>query len=253
MGKGSRTLKTSTLSFRVIELLEELEGARVTEVAEELDIPPSTAHSHLATLEELGYVIKEGDFYHPSLEFLRHGNYVRNRKEEYRIAEMYTDKLHERTDCRSIFVVEEHGRGVFLHTASGERPEWRHEELGNKLYLHNTAVGKAILAEMPDRRVDEILERWGLPEQTDRTITDREELMDELDAVRERGYAFNRGENITDMWAVGVAVTGRDGQVVGAFSASGAAKTMQGDWFTDELPESVLGIANEFELDLSLM
>lgn len=252
MSEG-RTLKTSTLSFRVVEVLERLEGARVTEVAEELEIPPSTAHNHLATLEELGYVVKEGDFYHPSLEFLRLGHYVRNRKEEYRIAELYTQKLNDRTDCRSIFVVEEHGRGVFLHTASGDRPEWRHEDLGNKLYLHSTAVGKAMLAELPPRRVDEIVDRWGLPEQTDNTITDREELEAELEEVRDLGYAFNRGENISKMWAVGVAVTGRDGQVVGAFSVSGAAETMRGEWFENELPETVLGVANEFELDLSLM
>lgn len=253
MGNTSRTLKTSALSFEIVELLVELDGARVTEVANQLDIPPSTAHTHLATLENLEYVVKEGDFYHPSLEFLRLGTHVRTRKEEYDLAHSYTKKLYDRTDSHSIFVVEEQGRGVFLHRITGERPDWRHETLGNKLYLHNTAVGKAILAKLPEDRVTEIVDRWGLPRQTDNTITDEDELRDELETVQERGYAFNRGENIDKMWAVGVAVTGRDGQVVGAFSVAGAAESMQGDWFETELPKTLLSVANEFELDLSLM
>lgn len=246
------SLETTKTSLEIIEALRDLDGARVTEIADRLDRPPSTIHNHLCTLMNEEYVIKNADFYYLSLRFLKLGHYVQGRKREYRLASEYLDKLNEQTGLRSLFVVEEHGRAVILHTRSGSHAEWQHERRGNRLYLHNTAVGKAILAEFPDERVEEVLEEWGLPAKTDKTVQDRADLYAELEDVRERGYAFNRGENIEGLHAVATAVTDSVGSVVGAFSVSGASKALQDDQFEQELPEVLLGIANEFELDIVL-
>ena len=93
--------------------------------------------------------------------------------------------------------------------------------MGERIYLHSTAAGKAILATFPESRVNNIVERWGLPELTDRTITSREDLDAELATVRDQGYALNRGEDQDGVYAIGQAVRKPSGIVLGALSIAG--------------------------------
>jgi DNA-binding IclR family transcriptional regulator len=80
--------------------------------------------------------------------------------------------MYERTDLRSNFSVEMAGKAVFIHSASGNKMGWHHERMGNRLDLQSKAVGKAILSELRPRRVEQIIDRRGLPAETDQTITD---------------------------------------------------------------------------------
>lgn len=253
MGKKSgRKRKTTETSFEIVETLIELDGACVTEIAEEIDVSPSTAHEHLSTLYEMGYLIKDDNVFYPGLKFSQIGRYSKNRKEAYTIAEEYTIKLGEKLGWRSNFVVEEHGKGVFLHIYSGDQADWEHEKIGNRQYMHNTATGKAILAHLDSEYRETILDQWGLPETTPNTITSREELYDELDDVREQGYAVNHGENIEGIRTFAVPATTSDDQVLGSFSVTIPSHVAEEDWPTEEFEKDALGIVNEYELELSL-
>ena len=247
-----RTLKSTETTLEILDLLKERDGARVTELADILDRAPSTVHSHLATLEAQEYVVKEGDIYYLGLHVLELGDYVQNRKEAYQVAKSYTEQLADETECRAVFVVEENGRGVYLHTYSGKHAVWRYSTIGKRFYLHQTAAGKALLSQLPKARVEEIVDQWGLTAKTSNTITDRDALFDQLDTTRERGYSFNREEQLDGVKAVGVPVTGPNGEVIGAFSVASPMNRLTGEWFSEELPSIVLGVANEFELEYSL-
>lgn len=249
---GGRQVQATKTSLEVMETLRELDGARVTELAEALDLSPSTVHAHLSTLVGADYVVKSGDIYHLSLQFLGLADYVRNRRKAYRIAESYTEQLAEETDCRAVFAVEENGRGVYMYTYSGKHAVWTYSTVGKRFYLHQTAVGKAILSRLPTDRVERILDRWGLPAATENTITDRAVLFEQLDAAEERGCSFNHEEQLEGVKAVGVPVEDRDGQVAGAFSVASPANRVTEERFEEDLPTILLGVANEFELENSL-
>lgn len=249
---SGRTLKSTKTTLEIIDRLRELDGARVTELAADLDKAPSTVHSHLSTLAEEEYVIKEGDVYFLGLHFLDLGEYVRNRKEAYRIAESYTEQLAAETECRAVFVVEENGQGVYLHTFSGKHAVWRYSTVGKRFYLHQTAAGKALLSQLPEQKVEQIIDQWELPSRTENTITDRDRLFEQLESIRDRGYSFNREEQLDGVKAVGVPVTGPQDRILGAFSVASPANRMSDEWFEEELPSIVLGVANEFELEYSL-
>ena len=248
----SNTLKTTAVSIEVLEIIEEMGSARVSELAERIGRPKSTVHGHLTTLQSEEFVVKRGDVYHLGPELLRLGNAVRTREEGFVLAREFTERIFEKTGLRSNFSTEMGGKAVILHSASGDKTGWAHERMGNRLNLHDTAVGKAILSKLPRRRVEQILDRWGLPAQTDQTITDRETLFAELETVREQGYAVNHEENIADLHAVGVAATEQSGELIGGFSIAGPKHSLTGEQREREMAQAVIELINEYELELSL-
>ncbi|WP_049903781.1 IclR family transcriptional regulator [Halococcus agarilyticus] len=249
----SKTLNTTAMSIEILELLEEIDGGRVTEIAELMEAPKSTIHGHLATLKSTEFVIKRGDIYYLGPELLRLGNEVRTRKKAFVLAREFTEKMFEQVGFRSNFSVEMGGKAVFIHSASGNKMGWAHERMGNRLYLHSTAVGKSILSKLPRRRVEQILDRWGLPAETNQTITNRADLFAELEEIRDRGYAVNHEENIEDLHAVGVAATEQSGDVIGGFSITGPKHSFAGSERERQLAEVLTELVSEYELELSLV
>ena len=249
----SENLKKTTLrSLTVAETVMRLDGATLAEIADELDLAKSTAYSHLQTLRERGYLVKEGETYHVGMQFLHVGGYAASRKPYYRMIRAKVRMLAQSTNERAQFIVEENGRGIYLYSDAESPGAVRTDvRLGKWASLHTTAAGKAILANLPRSRVEEILDRHGLPAETERTITDRDELFEALDRVRERGYAYNRSERLDKQWAVGVPVVGESGEVVGGLSVSGPEHRMKGEQFEQELPAMLMGVANEVELNLA--
>jgi DNA-binding IclR family transcriptional regulator len=237
--------------LEILDEIRELNGARVTEIADHLDLAKSTVHRHLSTLQEYDYVIQEGEEYHMGLRFLTLGEYARRRNPVYRQAAPLVEKLAQETEERSLLMVEEHGKAIYLHRGVGNRAVRTNSNVGTRRHLHTIAGGKAILAHLPEERVHEILDRWGLPQVTKHTITDREEFFDELERVRERGIAFNREEAIEGLNAVASPVLTRDDTVVGSLSVSGPAHRVKGEWFEEEIPDLLLGTANELMLNMT--
>ncbi len=246
----SRTVGSTETLLSILEALEASGGARVSDLADEIGMADSTVHSHLSTLKANGYVVKEGDIYQLGGRFLRFGEYVRNRRTAYEMAKPKVKMLAEETGERCQFIVEEHGRGVYLHRETGSQAVLTDSGLGKRIYLHATAAGQALLAALPDHRVEAIIEQWGLPELTENTITDSDELCEELTAVRERGYAINMEENTEGLHAIGVTIQGSNGEVIGAISVSGPSHRMKGDLFEQDIPDLLLGTANELELNI---
>lgn len=251
MGGDTRaTVSSVERSYEIVHTLQELDGARIQEIANRLDLAPSTVHKHLATLEKLGYATKEGGQYRVGMRFLTIGGQIRNRSEGYRLAIELVSRMVEETDERAQFVVEDGGHGIYLHTESGEQAVRLDRRIGKRRYLHANAAGKAILSQLPKSRVEEILNRWGLPAETPNTITDPDELRDELDQIRSSGIAFNDEESVEGLRAVGAPVVAPSGMVLGAFSISGPARRLKGDHYREELPDLILGFVNELKLNL---
>lgn len=246
----SDTVKSAERTMAILEAICELDGADLSAVAAEVGCSKSTAHRHIATLEEHEYIVREGDTYYVGLRFLRLGELARNRKDSYRMAGSKVAELAEATDERAQFIVEEHGRGVYVYRETGRRAVQTDSGIGKRVPLHATSAGKAILASLPGDHREEIVQRRGLEAITDNTITDREALAAEIETIRERGYAINDQENIDGLRAMGVPIQ-VEGRVIGALSVSGPTHRMRGEWFQQDLPELLLGTANELEINVA--
>lgn len=247
---GPGRVSTTATVFRIVETLREMDGARVTELADRLDVATSTVHRHLSTLHDLEYVVKDGDVYRLSFRFLGIGEYTRDRRDAYRMAKEKVSELADETDERVQFIIEEHGRAVYVFRENGAHAVQADSGIGKRIPLHATAAGKAILAHLPGERVDEIIAARGLSAQTENTTVDETELRDELDTIQERGYSFNKQESIEGLRAVGVVVKNENDRVMGALSVSGPTHRLRDDFFEDEVPSLLLGTANELELNI---
>lgn len=248
---GTKSVKSVETALRVIETLRERDGAGVTELADVLDQPNSTIHNHLKTLERNEYIVNEGGTYRIGTKFLELGARTRDHHPIYEVARPEVDRIAEETGELSGLVIEEHGRGVFLYRAKGEEAVHVDTYPGKRIYLHGAALGKALLAALPPERVSEILDRHGLPALTDNTITDRDDLLAELEAVRETGIAFDDEERLEGLRSVAAAVTTDDGDVLGAISVAGPTSRLRDDRFRREMPEVVQSAVNVIKLNVT--
>lgn len=225
MTDEGRTFTTTETSFAVVHAIEDAGGATFTGLRSELDLPKSTLYYHLNTLEKLGYVVQEDGVYQLGLRFLSHAEHAKRKERAFDVVRSEARDLADRIPEEISFATAENGRLVVVyHNIGGSA--MTDFGIGQYLYLHATANGKVLLAEMPESRVDEIVDRWGLPALTENTITDRAVLKTELDAVRERGYAVNDEEQREGLRSVGAKITKPDGSVLGALAIDGATYRM---------------------------
>ncbi|ELY62893.1 IclR family transcriptional regulator [Natrinema versiforme] len=234
------TLKTTARSLALIDRVREHGGANLPLLAEDLSLAKSTVYKHLSTLYECGYLVKEGDEYHIGPKFLGLGEHARSRKRGYQVADDAVRELTDATDEEIDFVIEDHGRVVTISESYHKWVKYPDDSnssryrarMGTYYHMHATASGKAILAELGRDRTEAILDRWGLPANTDNTITDRRTLFEELERVDDRGYSIDNEEFTEGLRSVGMAVDQPDGPPIGAMSVSGPSYRI-----TDEVIE----------------
>ncbi|RLM53466.1 IclR family transcriptional regulator [Halobellus sp. Atlit-31R] len=246
---SGRHVQAVQISCDILEALRELDGAGVSELAEKLDRSKATIHNHLSTLAANEFVVRNGDLYEVSLRFVDIGEYAKGQIDIYEVAKEEVDRLAEETGEVAQFMIEEHGRGVYLHKARGENAIQTASYTGNRKLLHYTALGKSILSQLSTERINAIIDRHGLPQRTSKTIASREELFDELETIRQKGVAFDDEEVLQGLRCVAAPIKHPNGDVCGAISISGPTSRFKGDRFHKELPEVVEGAANVIEVN----
>ncbi|MWV40913.1 IclR family transcriptional regulator [Natrialba sp. INN-245] len=236
-------------TFEILEVIQELDGAGVSEIADRVDIGKSAVHNHLTTLANEEYVDKDGDQYYIGLSFLGLGAYARNRTPIYDAAKAEVDKLADETGELVNLLVEKNGMGIYLYQAKGDNAVELDTHEGKRVRLHCTGLGKAILAFRPDEEVERILTEHGLPAETSHTITDREEFLAELETVREQRYAVDREERLNGLRCIAAPITDDTDRSIAAVSVSCPVHRVGDDRFYNDLPEAALGTANVIELE----
>lgn len=235
-------------AFNIVESLEKLDGATVSELANHEGIPKSTAHIYLKTLYDIGYIIQDGATYRLSLRFLKHGGYARHRLNFYQAAKSQIDKLSTETGEVVDIGVEENGKRVLLYKSEGPEGVTQKPTTGEYTHMHMTALGKALLACQSDKRVEEIIATHGLPPATEYTITDRKALFEELETVRKQNFSIEDQERRNGIKAVGVPIRDDHNKAIGAISISGPMSKLTNERITNDLLGQMRNAANIIEI-----
>lgn len=235
------THETTQRAIEILNFIKNENGARVSDLIAEFDVSKSSMYVHLNTLAEEGLIVRENGQYWVGARFRSFSVAATNRKPSYNIVLNKMSELEDEVDAEVEFLVEESGRiNVMYHSENVSHNRIR-------LHAHNTAAGKAILAELPDQRVTEILDQHGLPNETENSITDRDRLFSELAEVSEKGYAYNDQECFDGYHGIGAAVTGIDGSILGAITIGGPVYRIPEDRLKHDTADLLLDAVSEVE------
>jgi IclR family acetate operon transcriptional repressor len=236
----------------LLYIVSQKEIIGVSEAARELDMPNSTVHDYLRSLEEMGYLKKTDEGYSLTTRLLEMGARHRLQMEIYTTAGEEIKKIARETGEHASLMIEEDGLGIFLTTVMGEHAVGVAAHDGTRTPLHATAPGRTILAHLPDDRVDEIIDQRGLPSLTQKTITDRAELQSELESIRDRGYASEEGETLDGIRGVAAPILERNAnKILGAISVYAPTSRTKQDNFEETVQDLLIESANIIELNLT--
>jgi DNA-binding IclR family transcriptional regulator len=109
---------------------------------------------------------------------------------------------------------------VYLATVQSSGPVSISHRPGAQTHLHSTAMGKVLLAEMPDEDVRALLTQRPLPKLTTRTKVSVPQLLADLETVRRQGYATSEEENRLGFYSVGAAIRDASGAAIAVISGA---------------------------------
>jgi len=239
-------------AFNILARVIENDGASLGDLSADFDKPKSTTHGYLKTLMNVGLVTLEEGEYRASIRLLEMGAQARNQRSIYHAAKSEVKRLAVTTGQMASLMTEERSWGVTLYSAGGLSEIELNVHPGLHSKLHTTSGGKAILAELNRQRVSEIIDEQKLGARTRHTITDIDDLMAELEAIKDRGYAINSEERVIGMRSYGATVTDRDENPVGALVVFGPATRIDADSDQDRpIPDLLLEAVNIVEVNLN--
>jgi DNA-binding IclR family transcriptional regulator len=217
------TNKSLGKAVRVLKLFSAHEPRlSVTEISLRLDIPKSTTHNILKSLQAEGLVEKvEGDAYALGTDIIALGQSVRVNVEIRDRAAPHIRALADLAGESVYLTIKEGDHILYIYAVESSRRLIARTAVGDRMFMHCTGVGKAILGHLPENEVRDILGRTGLPAITDHTITDLETLIEETRAIRARGYSFDNGENEVGTHCIGAPIYGPRRNVIGGCSVAG--------------------------------
>lgn len=236
-------------AFKIINDLSENGSGRVSELSERLDMPVSTVHDYLQALVATGYVTVDEKEYRTTTQFLEVGHRQRHRLEVFKAVQDELETVAEETGEHATLLIEEDDQAVILAVQEGPDAINLFAYPGARMPLHATAPGKAMLAHMSEDRVDEIIDRHGLVEVTPRTITDRDVLIEQLDQIRQQGYAVDEGERIAGMVCIAAPILDKSDRIRGAVCVCGPRSRIDEER-RDEIADVVQHAANVTQVNL---
>ncbi|WP_435181334.1 IclR family transcriptional regulator [Halorussus sp. AFM4] len=235
------SIQTLERAFEILEVLRENDGLTLTEISEMLDIPTSTVHVYLQTLNREGFVTRENRQYRNGLKFLEYGGAVRQQYEIYDAARDVLQQLAFETGERAGLGVEEHGKRVLLGTEDGRSAVSDNVPIGEFTEMHWTGLGKCLLAHLPSSRREAIIEESDLPQATENTITDPEDLKEELASIREQGFALEDEERRDGIRSVDVPILTPDDEIIAAIGLTGPVNRFG----PDQIPQYISLLQNK--------
>jgi IclR family acetate operon transcriptional repressor len=210
-------------TFKIITELAQGDPLSLNDAAQRTGIPKSTAFRVLATLQYLGVVVRDRD------------------EKKYRLGRMLTELARETSMMETLRRIAlphmlqlrdafgetvnlgelQHDKVVYVEVVPSEYALRLSERPGATVWALSTSLGRCILAFSPQERVASLIGTRKLPALTQFTITQPKKLKQELEKIRERGYAIECEESALQATCVGVPILDRKGIAVAALSISG--------------------------------
>lgn len=199
----------------------------VTEVAQKLGFVKSTSFRLLQALEHEGFLRRvSGSKYALGWKIFELGARIQATGGLGTTIREELGRLVALTHETANFAILDRGEVLHLYKFESSRNLRLPSTVGRRAPAHSTGLGKALLASLPPMTVSEIIEERGLAGFTSHTITDRTALLQELERIRERGYAVDKEEFEEGLICIAAPIK-NSASVSAAVSISGPASRLQ--------------------------
>lgn len=216
-------------AFHIIDMLERSSlGLTKTDIAKRLDLPYSSTFNLLSTLEDHGYARKDPERgrYYVGPRLINADRLMADEGTLRRAAAPVMRKLIEGTSFTSHLAVLRGGDAVYIQKQEPAGFFRLNTWVGQRVYVHTSAVGKALVCELSKDEVREIWKR-GLPRRTALTVTSFRSFWNELRRTRERGYAIDDEEDQIGGRCVAVPIRTPSGKLVASLGVSAMSDHLQ--------------------------
>jgi DNA-binding IclR family transcriptional regulator len=244
-------LKGLEKTLRVLDLFTvERPEWGLLELSEAASMPVSTLHRIITVLKRHGLVAQDPQSKKYGLGYgsIDLGRRASSGLPIRQIATPTMRRLAEQTGETIVLTVlnDMRDRAVCIERIESRHDLRLHLEVGERSYLHAGASSKVLLAYLPDEHVSELARRVGLPILAHNTIRDLGALQEELQRIREDGYAFSREETNPGAWGVAVPILDNEKKAIAALGI--ASPTSR---HTDDVQSRFIALTIEAGRDIS--
>jgi DNA-binding IclR family transcriptional regulator len=226
-----RINNSTARTIDIIKLLAERHAPlTLTEISNTLGIPKTSTYDIIATLMDRNILEYENRLFKTiqlGLGLFEITLLALGKRDLHRVARPYLDQILERTGETVYLAVENNGEVVYLEKAEGSAAVRYSADLGTRLPLYCTGLGKSILAAYPNEKVREIVAGYSMRSFTSQTITNVMDLQEELAATRLRGYAIDNQEVTEGIFCVAAPIYGAGDKPVAAISIASGSSMLQ--------------------------
>ncbi len=209
---------------KAINLLDVLTSSKkpmtLGKLSHDTGIPLSTARRLLLTLMEHRLVNQndEDSLYSPGFRLFEMAYRVFNDMNLITLSAPILDQLNNETKLTIHLGILEGDKVVYVDKREADRPVRMYSAVGRHAPIHCTALGKALIAFIPDDDLDQIIKKTGLPRHTERTITSRDKLLEDLALIKKRGYSLDIAEQQDMIYCIGAPIRDHKGNVIASIS-----------------------------------
>jgi DNA-binding IclR family transcriptional regulator len=219
------SLSSNQSASRVLQVLEVLaasaEPVGVRDIARAIDVSPSIAQRLVSTLAAAGFAEQtESRKYRVGLRAFAVGNAFLSDNALARETLVELKRLADERQLNGYLGVLRGRTVVYLLTCQSSGPIAIKTSVGAETHLHSTALGKALLACLPNEEAKRLLGREPYQRLTPATRLRFAALARDLDKARQAGIATCDEENLVGVYAVGAPVRDATGAAIGAISAA---------------------------------
>ncbi|MGW8193243.1 MAG: IclR family transcriptional regulator [Desulforhopalus sp.] len=175
-----------------------------SEVARKLDLNMTSTYRYINTLVEMGYLVKDARTkeIRPSSRCLLFCNNLLKATDHLKLIREVVDEVHGRCNFSIEVAFAARNKLVRIYNREAEETFTYRLPDSTKNSFHNTALGKAFLSTLPHEELVARIQTMELAPRTDRTITDRHFLLDEILMVRNQGFATTAEEYLPGLLAI---------------------------------------------------
>lgn len=226
MVKSDKEKYISNSIVRGLEVLKMFSSENPTfslaEIASNLGVSRTTPYRILYTLEECGYIYQDSNTkrYGLNPKVLELGYTYLNSLQLPELSAPYLEKLRDETGMSSHMGVLDGTEVAYIARYPARSVASVTINVGSHLPVYATAMGKCLLAHLPEEKRESLLLELELLPITGSTKTEIQDLRDELRVIREKGYVFNVGEFEEGIWSVACPIFGRNNEVIAAINVA---------------------------------